>query len=362
MSASLNEMTVVFDVQELYYLAQYLPIHCELLKRGQIDTCFVFYRGQFDTIVQKIIEAENLKYHWVNNKHEANSLYQVKKADWVFFSNTFPLLDDVHRVSKSAQIGHGIGAKASYYTQSDSSTTVRFVEGEYKTSRLRSMYPNNKFIDVGFSKLDPIFNGETFGLDLNSLNLDPSKKTIIYAPSFYPSSLERFPKNFPEDFQEYNLIIKPHYFSFSKEKYAGQRKLLEHWNKYTNVYLARVDYYSLVPFMVIADLLISDTSSAIIEFAALDKPVIWCNFMKLRWTYRGIFSFRLKKRMDKDYQEYSNVAIRSDSYKILKNVVADQILYSKALSEQRLRSATKMAGALDGKASQRIVNFLLENV
>jgi hypothetical protein len=66
--------------------------------------------------------------------------------------------------------------------------------------------------------------------------------------------------------------------------------------------------------------------------------------------------------MDKDYQEYSNVAIRSDSYKILKNVVADQILYSKALSEQRLRSATKMAGALDGKASQRIVNFLLENV
>lgn len=362
MNSSTNEMTVVFDVQELYYLPQYLPIHCELLKRGQIDTCFVFYRGQFDAVVQKIIEAENLNYHWVNNKPEANSLYQVKKADWVFFSNTFPLLDDVHRVSKSAQIGHGIGAKASYYTQSDSSTTVRFVEGEYKTSRLRSMYPNNKFIDVGFSKLDPIFNGDTCGLDLEMLNLDPSKKTIIYAPTFYPSSLERFPKNFPENFQEYNLIIKPHYFSLSKEKYASQRKLLEHWNKYANVYLAKVDDYSLVPFMAIADLLISDTSSAIIEFAALDKPVIWCNFLKLRWTYRGIFSFRFKKRMDKDYQEYSNVAVRSDSYKMLKNIVAEQMLYPKALSERRLRYATKMAGALDGKASQRIVDFLLENV
>ena len=361
MSSFPNEMIVVFDVQELYYLPQYLPIHCELLKRGQINTCFVFYRGQFDTVVQKIIEAENLNYHWVNNKSEANSFYQTKKADWVFFSNTFPFLDDLHTVSKSAQIGHGIGAKASYFTQSDSPTTVRLVEGEYKTSRLRSMYPNNKFIDVGFSKLDPIFNGETCGLDLDSLKLDPSKKTIIYAPTFYPSSLERFPKNFPEDFQEFNLIIKPHYFSLCKEKYKNQRKLLENWNKYTNVYLAKVDDYSLVPFMAIADLLISDTSSAIIEFAALDKPVIWCNFLKLRWTYRGIFSYRFKKRMDKDFQEYSKVAVRSDSYKMLVIKASEQLLNPKALSEQRLHYAEKMAGTLDGKASKRIVDYLLEN-
>ena len=186
MSSFPNEISVVFDVQELYYLPQYLPIHCELLKRGQIDTCFVFYRGQFDAVVQKIIEAENLNYHWVKNKSEANSLYQAKKADWVFFSNTFSFLDDVHTVSKSAQIGHGIGAKASYYNQSDSPTTVRFVEGEHKTNRLRSMYPNNKFINAGFSKLDPIFNGETCGLDLDSLKLDPSKKNHYIRPYLLP--------------------------------------------------------------------------------------------------------------------------------------------------------------------------------
>ena len=361
MSSFPNEISVVFDVQEFYYLPQYLPIHCELLKRGQINTCFVFYRGQFDTVVQKIIEAENLNYHWVKNKSEANSFYQTKKADWVFFSNAFPFLDDVHTVSKSAQIGHGIGAKGSYYSQSDSPTTVRFVEGEHKKNRLRSMYPNNKFINAGFSKLDPILNGETSGLDLERLNLDPSKKTIIYAPTFYPSSLERFPKNFPEDFQEFNIIIKPHYFSLSKEKYKGQRKLLEHWNKCNNVYLAKVDDYSLVPFMAIADLLISDTSSAIIEFAALDKPVIWCNFLKLRWTYRGIFSYRFKKRMDKDYQEYSKVAVRSDSYKMVVIKASEQLLNPKALSKQRLHYAEKMAGTLDGKASKRIIDYLLEN-
>lgn len=65
--------------------------------------------------------------------------------------------------------------------------------------------------------------------------------------------------------------------------------------------------------------------------------------------------------MDKDYQEYSKVAVRSDSYKMLKDNVLEQILKPTALSDQRLRYAEKMAGLLDGKVSERIVDYLLEN-
>ena len=35
-------MSVFFDVQELYYLPQYLPVHHELLKRDKGDTIFIF--------------------------------------------------------------------------------------------------------------------------------------------------------------------------------------------------------------------------------------------------------------------------------------------------------------------------------
>lgn len=356
-----NVMNVFFDVQELYYLPQYLPVHHELVKRGKIKTTFIIYKGKFNPILEKIIEQENLNHIWVNNQSEANQFYQTKKSDWIFFGNTFPHLDKVHKVSKSIQLGHGIGPKASYYTKSSTPTTVRFVEGEYRTNRLKKMYPDNKFVNVGFCKLDPIINGNISGFDLESLNLDADKKTIVYAPTFYPSSLEKFPKKFPEDFQDFNIMIKPHYFSLSKEKYRKQRQLLEHWSTYDNVYLAKADDYSLVPFMASADLLISDASSAIIEFAALDKPVIWCNFLKLRWNYRGIFSYRYKQRMDKDYNQYSNVAVRSDSYKMLKNYIRDQLRNPASLSEQRLHFANKMAGCLDGKASERIVDYLLEN-
>ena len=238
---------------------------------------------------------------------------------------------------------------------------MRFVEGEYRTNRLRDMYPDNNFVNVGFSKLDPILNGDITGLDLNILNLDPTKKTMVYAPTFYPSSIERFPKDFPQDFSDLNIIIKPHYFSLSKDKYKKQRELLECWSDYDNVYVAQVDDYSLVPFMATADLLMSDASSAIIEFAALDKPVIWCNFLKLRWNYRGIFSYRLKQRMDKDYNEYSKIAVRSDSYEALKKNDKAQLLNPGALSKDRLHYAKKLVGSLDGAASKRIIDYLLEN-
>ena len=356
-----RNISILFDVQELYYLPQYLPVYHEFLKRNQGNAFFVFHHGKFDSIIKSIIKSENLNHMWVENKSEANDYYIKEKADWVFFGNTFPYLDEVHKVSKTIQLGHGVGPKSSYYTKSDTPTTVRFVEGKYRTDRLKSMYPDNNFIDVGFAKLDPILNGNAPKFDLESLGLDSLKKTLVYAPTFYPSSIERFPKKFPEDFRDFNIMIKPHYFSLSQEKYKKQRQLLEYWSEYDNVYLAKVTDYSLVPFMATADLLMSDASSAIIEFAALDKPVIWCNFLQLRWNYRGIFSYRFKNRMDKDYNEYSKIAVQSDSYEALIDNIKEQILNPTAFSKKRLQYANKLAGSLDGKASQRIIDYLLEN-
>jgi len=354
-------MQLIFDVLHLYYLPQYIPVYQQLLKEKKGNASFVFYHGIHDEIIKKIIEREQLKHIWVENEEQATQYYQQQKASWVIFANSFPYLDKVHQVSKSVQLGHGIGPKASYYKKSDNPTTVRFVEGEYRTNRFIEMYPNDNFVNVGFCKLDPILNNETAGFDLNDLGLSPKKKTLLYAPTFYPSSIECFPKKWPEHFQDYNILIKPHYFSLSKEKYKKQRDLLEHWSTYSNVYLAKVDDYSLVPFLATADLLISDASSALFEFAALNKPVIWCDFLKLRWSYRGLFSYRFKKRMDQDYGEYAEIAVHAKNYKELSALVKQQIAQPASLERVRLSCADKLAGKLDGKASERIINYLVEN-
>ena len=136
---------------------------------------------------------------------EAIEYYENKRADWVFFANSFMFLDRLHKVSKSAQLGHGIGPKSSYYTKSSQAMTVRFVEGQYRLERLQNMYPDDCFVDVGFCKLDDIFNQVPLDGALELTKFDKSKKTILYAPTFYPSSIERFPKNWPEQFSNFNI-------------------------------------------------------------------------------------------------------------------------------------------------------------
>ncbi|WOH39380.1 CDP-glycerol glycerophosphotransferase family protein [Thalassotalea fonticola] len=353
-------MKVIFDVLHLYYLPQYLPVHQELKKQG-IITSFVFYHGIHDDVINSIISENELPHIWVDSEQQACNYYLNEKAQWIFFANAFRLLEQVHTVSKSAQLGHGIGPKASYYTKSDTPMTVRFVEGEYRCNRLLEMYPNDTFIDVGFCKLDPIINKIEQGFDLQTLGLDPSKPTLTYAPTFYPSSIECFPKNWPNNFSNFNILIKPHYFSIAKDKYHKQKQLLEHWATFNNVYLAKTSDYSLVPFLANSDVLISDASSALFEFAALNKPVVWCDFLKLRWSYSGIFSYRFKKRMDQDYGEYGDIAVHAKSYSQLRDLVNEQYQQPKMLEQTRLALSNKLAGILDGKASQRIVEYLKSN-
>ena len=354
-------MQLIFDVLHLYYLPQYLPVYNEFLKEDGNEAIFVFYHGRHDEVIDKLIQQQSLTYKWVNNEQQALDFYTKTAADWVFFANAFPYLNEVHQVSKSVQLGHGIGPKASYYLKSNTPTTIRFVEGQYRTQRLQQMYPNDTFIDVGFCKLDPIINGTCQGLQLDKLGLNTNKKTLLYAPTFYPSSIECFAKDWPAEYRDYNILIKPHYFSMSKDKYEKQRKLLTHWSTFDNVYLAKVEDYSLVPFMACADLLISDASSALFEFAALNKPVIWCDFLKLRWGYRGIFSYRFKQRMDQDFGEYAEIAVHARKYSGLKELVIEQLDNPQLLQATRLAYASKLAGILDGNASKRIIDYLQKN-
>ena len=357
----INKPTIFFDVQELYYLPQYLPVYKQLQKESIFESKFIFHHGKFDDVIKKIIEIESLPNSWVQDKSHALKFYLTEKPNWIFLGNTFPQLDKIHINSKTAQLGHGVGPKKSYYSKSDTPTTVRFVESNYRFKRLCEMYPADNFKDVGFCKMDPIINGEEKGVDFLNLGLDRNKKTILYAPTFYPSSIERFTNNFPTDLENFNIIIKPHFFSISKQKYQKQRDLLEHWGSFKNVYLAKVDDYSLLPFLESADLMISDASSAIIEFAALNKPVLWCTFLQLRWNYRGIFSYRFKARMDQDYNDYGQIAKPANSYNEMISKAKNLLDSNFIPSSNAKKYLEKLAGILDGNASKRIVTFLSEN-
>ncbi len=352
-------MKVYFDVQQLYYLPQYTPLQ-NLLEAVGVSCIYVFYRHAELFRQQELVIGElGLDVKWVENEAQARQLYIDDRPSWILIGNNFESLDEVHKYSKTGLLSHGIGPKACYYTVSDSATSVRFVEGPYRTERLQGLYPDLTFLDTGYAKLDPIINGELNYLKPSSWGLDDNKKTILYAPTFYPSSIECLPKDFAKEFSEYNVILKPHFFSLANTKYQKQKQLLEHWAQAENVYLAGINEINILPFMAVADVLVSDASSTLFEFAALDKPVVWCDFYRLRWAYRGLFSYRFKKRMDEDLYKYADIAVHAGSYKELKGRVDSQIENPGLLACKRAEYTMALAGKVDGKSGQRIVDYIL---
>lgn len=357
-------MKVYFDVPHLYYLPQYLPIYRELRARN-LDAAFVFYTEvdgpELTQVLKDTVAQEQLPSHWVGSLEDGLQLYRTHTPDWIIFGNSYKHLDDLPKPCKTAMVNHGAGIKSAGHDVNACRFTIRFAEGPYQLQQLQKSYPQGNYIDVGFAKLDPLFRGEPVSgaVTLSTLGLDPDKKTLLYAPTFYPSSIELFSDDWPAQFAAYNLIVKPHFFTLSKARYHAQRRKLARWKIAENVHVAEAAEYSLLPFFAVADLLISDASTALFEFAALNKPVVWCDFLKLRWTYRGLFAFRFKRRMDQDILAYADIAAHAPAYAQLLNIVEQQLAQPGQHEPQRLAYAGKLLGRLDGQVSGRIIDSLL---
>ncbi len=352
-------MQVFFDVQHLYYLPQYLPVYEELIKMG-VKCKFVLHREKdLNHILTQYTDKYQLTCYWVNNKQEAKKVFLEKKPEWIIFGNAVNDLEEVHLASKTALMQHGIGPKSCYYDVSKSAILYRFVEGKHRLERLNKLFPEKKFIDTGYAKLDPIVNKSENASFLDSLGLNANKKTILYAPTFYPSSIECLPNNFPELLEKYNIIIKPHFFSLIKRKYKAQQKKLKHWGQYKNVYVSDIGDVSILPFMQQAALIISDASSTLFEFAALNKPAIWCDFYKLRWSYRGIFKYRFTKRLDTDITYFEKVAAKTLNVQELTQQVELHINNPELNEVGRIKTSKYLVGKVDGKCSSRIARFLI---
>ncbi len=356
-------MHVFFDVQHLYYMPQYEPVITELTQLDCQVTC-VFYQHDDALLIahaQRLSKEYGFELHWLQQTSDALRFYQHSDADWIIFGNAFAQCEALNQTKKTALMQHGIGPKQCYYDVSENVTTARFVEGAYRKQRLDTLFPSGNFIDTGYAKLDPILREGYRAITPSNYGLDNDKPTLLYAPTFYPSSIEKFSIKFAQEFSDYNIIIKPHFFSLTKKSYRKHQKIMQHWAKSDNVYLASVDEVNLVPFLCVADVLLSDASSAIFEFAALDKPVIWCDFYQLRWSYRGPFAYRFKARLDDDIAYFHSMCYRAGSYYDIHAQLLLAQVEAPEFKRQRADIVTKLAGNLDGFASRRIAHYLLEN-
>jgi CDP-glycerol glycerophosphotransferase (TagB/SpsB family) len=263
---------------------------------------------------------------------------------------------------QSVSIFHGCwGGKNVYLGETHTKFDIRFVETEFIRENILRAHPEKKdnTVVVGYSKLDSLLQRDEKNIQeiARKYNLDPKKKTILYAPTFYPSSIGKIPANFPELLNEYNILIKPHFYIYMRKKYIKEFELIQNWNKYDNVYFADLSENSLIPFMHVADVLVSDFSAAIYEFAAMGKPVVINRFVKSRWYYKLIPN-KLNSRLDLINFDLWNVGDNAYNHKQMIELLKENLVNPNKMLKQRRSLVKKVIGNVDGKVAQRIVKHL----
>jgi len=233
------------------------------------------------------------------------------------------------------QVFHGLAGEKKGHFRIRHYFDLYLTQGPYFTNtfnQLKAVHKNFDVIETGWPKLDVYATNKNIfdGKKKNLLKTYKAKSILLYAPTFSPK-LTSAPylldqlKTLAEN-KEYLILLKFH--PLMDEKWVTIYKKLA--NDITNIIFE--DERNIIKFLLMADLLISDTSSAIYEFILLNKPVV---------SFRSI-SQNIRWDNSLDYGELVPLAE--------KNLIKDPF------AKQRNYIFEQFHPYNDGKSAQRMVD------
>ena len=194
---------------------------------------------------------------------------------------------------------------------------------------------------------------------MQDMGLNPDKPTLLYAPTFYPSSLKKTIPILPDLVSEMNVMIKLHQFNWTMPRYIPlNEKLLEIERRVEGLALIRFDQVNILDIFPLADLLVSDFSSTLFEFLPWDKPIIQTAYFTPRFKHL-IFPAVLNRRMDKERTleaDFMYKCLRPDALVGIVKDVLNKNVQSKPYSENLKQ---RSLGRMDGGASKRLLEAMI---
>jgi hypothetical protein len=351
---------VLFVIGHEYHRASLDPIYTCMKERGSYDIHFactdekegrwLFFQRSLRGRVEEALRREGLR-----------TTSQTKGFD-VVVTGDILAHPEQYGSSLLCFINHGTGIKTILYRLLAKHRDTRymiFVEGEYRKRRIEefAVRGSSEIFVVGYPKLDPIFQGRLNREEImGRWDLDPSKKTVLYAPTYKPTSLGTIREKILSETAGLNLIIKLHHYSW-RGRYAP------HWHhkiyekaipKHGHARLIPPEEHNILPFIFVADTMISEASSTIFEFLALGKVGI-------------IFDLpcdRLKHHDGMPILDEDNRRFLDGAFVHIKNAGEIGAAVEKALDPDPAMKANveKCRGdlfyGLDGHASDRIVDTI----
>jgi CDP-glycerol glycerophosphotransferase (TagB/SpsB family)/uncharacterized coiled-coil DUF342 family protein len=237
---------------------------------------------------------------------------------------------------------HGIcSAKFTFHTKETFiNTNIYFVTGELDETKIRKNLEKcelqNKIevINGGYPKSDYLFQGNQPSKDeiFSKLNLDPRKKTLLYAPSWEAGlSLNEFGVSLIDTIlqnEDYNLIVKIHPNSFLISYTGGII-----WEEQFKNYFYKQNFHfasdlNINELLIISEIMITDFSSVALEFLALEKPVIYLDCPKFENIYYKLYpglriEYSYKELLDDPYSNAGrHVGLVNYDYKNILNDIS----------------------------------------
>ena len=356
----MKKIKLLFKIGYVYHKAALDPVIDLLINNPKYDVYFS-------------LEYEKRKVLLFNIPFKPPIINEWKKAGYRFTEEKagYDVIISGDTVKESSEYGktilcflnHGTGIKNILYRNLASKPNDKnqiFVEGQHRVDSIvnSGVQGKNEVHLIGLPKLDYYFQGkydDTAAL-LKRWGLDPSKKTVLFAPTYKPTCLYQIKDDLFEQTKDYNLIIKLHPYSWMG-KYAPHRqhRIYERRvRRYPHSVLLPFDEYNIVPYYAAADTIISEASSTVFDFLALGKTGI-------------VFDLPCDKLKHSDGQPLLEIDNREflkgafvhvDSGKDLRMAIEKAIAPTDDMKQAADEYRNRLFYKLDGRASERMIEVI----
>lgn len=267
----------------------YLKPYWEIFKsEPNVEICFAGWRNGGNVkkyLLYNGIDASRIIEYIEFVKHTKWDLY-MSPTSW---GNVFPKNRNCPRI----QIFHSLADKNILYGESLRSFNAIFVNGPIHHKLLEKYlfgpFPESKnyckTYNVGYAKIDDLFD-DTYSAASLKKKLGISERDkhniILYAPNWErTSALNKYGEDVLRVLasMEHIILIKLHFMSLlpSRNKYmtggTDWLRLLDKYEHFGNIRIVREQ--NINPYLMLADLMITDYGGVALEYICTGKPIIY---------------------------------------------------------------------------------------
>lgn len=339
--------------------------------------------GNLKCIWDKLDENEYLKRTYLKgDRRDIINVFQFTQMIYDFATSKYILLEDYFRYTsyvrpksnqEICQLWHACGAYKKFgYSRANGNEKIKIHKGYKKYAKVitssetvRKNYAEafgvamNKVMATGIPRTDLFFSAEDLCKCKNTLYKKypvlKDKKVILFAPTYRGLAAEDatyafdkldYEKMYLEFHKEYIFVIKwhPALYNNLKRNNHFESYISSHPDFYIDLSCER-EVNEILP---IADVLITDYSSVIFEYALLERPIVYFIYDYDEYANsRGIYY---------DFNDYIYGEIAKNSKELI-----DAIKMQDLKPDLRKKFIKKFMDSCDGKSTERVCKWIFNS-